>query len=129
VGFAAHGLGATAGGPALASATGFALATLAVIPLLTGRDILRLAIGLVLLLHAGLLVRVALGGTPAVLEQLITAGLVAALGGAVAVLVMAARSDGAGGLELATDTTPTRRREPDAHPMDEPTGDLAVGPR
>jgi hypothetical protein len=129
VGFAAHGLGATAGGPALASAAGFALATLAVTPLLTGRDILRLGVGLVLLLHAGLLVRVALGGTPAVLEQLVTAGLVAALGGALAVLVMAARSDGSGGLELATDQTPPRRREPDAHPLDGTGGDLAVEPR
>ena len=122
VGFAAHGLGATAGGPALASAVGFALATLAVPPLLTGRDMLRLAVGLVLLLHAGLLVRVALGGTPDVLEQLVTAGLVASLGGALAVLVVAARSDAGGGLELSTETSSPRRREPDAHPMDDPVG-------
>lgn len=119
VGFAAHGLGATAGGPALASAAGFAVATLAVLPMLTGRDLLRLGVGLVLLLHAGLLVRTALGGTPVVLEQLVTAGLVAALGGALAALIMAARSDGQGGLDLSIELGGRRQREPDAHPMDE----------
>ena len=128
VGFAAHGLGATAGGPALASAAGFAVATLAVIPLLTGRDLLRLGVGLVLLLQAGLLVRAALGGTPVVLEQLITAGLVAALGGAMAALIMAARGDGAGGLDLTVDLDARRQREPDAHPIDEPAVALG-GPR
>ena len=126
VGFAEHGLGATAGGPALASAAGFAVATLAVIPLLSGRDLLRLGVGLILLLHAGLLVRVGLGGTPVVLEQLITAGLVAALGGALAALIMAARSDGAGGLDLSVELGGRRHREPDAHPMDEPGG-AAIG--
>ena len=126
VGFSEHGLGAAAGGPALASAAGFAVATLAVIPLLTGRDLLRLGVGLVLLLHAGLLVRTGLGGTPVVLEQLITAGLVAALGGALAALIMAARSDGAGGLDLSVDLGTRRQREPDAHPMDEP-GAAAIG--
>jgi hypothetical protein len=127
VGFAAHGLGATSGGPAMASAAGFAVATLAVLPLLTGRDLLRLGVGLVLLLHAGLLVRTALGGTAVGLEQLITAGLVAALGGALAALIMAARSDGAGGLDLSIDLTPRRHREPDAHPMDEPDPVLPGG--
>jgi hypothetical protein len=129
VGFAAHGLGATAGGPALASATGFAVATLAVLPLLTGRDLLRLGVGLVLLLHAGLLVRTALGGTPVVLEQLVTAGLVAALGGALAALIMAARSDGVGGLDLSIELGSRRHREPDAHPMDEPGTVVPGGPR
>jgi hypothetical protein len=129
VGFAAHGLGATAGGPALASATGFAVATLAVLPLLTGRDLLRLGVGLVLLLHAGLLVRTALGGTPVVLEQLVTAGLVAALGGALAALIMAARSDGVGGLDLSIELGSRGHREPDAHPMDEPGSVVPGGPR
>ena len=129
VGFAAHGLGATAGGPALASATGFAVATLAVLPLLTGRDLLRMGVGLVLLLHAGLLVRTALGGTPVVLEQLVTAGLVAALGGAIAALIMAARSDGVGGLDLSIELGSRRQREPDAHPMDEPGSVVPGGPR
>jgi hypothetical protein len=129
VGFAAHGLGATAGGPALASATGFAVATLAVLPLLTGRDLLRLGVGLVLLLHAGLLVRTALGGTPVVLEQLVTAGLVAALGGALAALIMAARGDGVGGLDLSIELGSRRHREPDAHPMDEPGSVVPGGPR
>jgi hypothetical protein len=113
----------------LASATGFAVATLAVLPLLTGRDLLRLGVGLVLLLHAGLLVRTALGGTPVVLEQLVTAGLVAALGGALAALIMAARSDGVGGLDLSIELGSRRHREPDAHPMDEPGSVVPGGPR
>jgi hypothetical protein len=120
VGFAAHGLGASGGGPSLASAAGFALGTLAVLPMLTGRDLLRLGVGLVLLVHAGLLVRTALGGTPVVLEQLVTAGLVAALGGALAALIMAARQDGAGGLDLSIELAARHRREPDAHPLDAP---------
>ncbi len=54
VGFASHGLGAPTLGPALASACGFALAALAVAPLLTGRDVLRVGIGLSLLLQGAL---------------------------------------------------------------------------
>ena len=122
VGWSAHGLGASAPGPMLASAAGFAVAALAVTPLLTGRDVMRLGVGLILLLHAGLLVLVALGGTPPVLEELITAGLVAALGGAIAALAMAARSDGDGSLELTVEIGGRRPRTPDAHPMDETAG-------
>jgi hypothetical protein len=122
VGWSAHGLGASAPGPMLASAAGFAVAALAVTPLLTGRDVMRLGVGLILLLHAGLLVLVALGGTPPVLEELVTAGLVAALGGAIAALAMAARSDGDGSLELTVEIGGRRQRPPDAHPIDEAAG-------
>ncbi len=118
VGFAAHGLGAPGLGPDLGSAAGFAVAALAVAPLLSGRDVLRLGTGLFLLLDAALVVRVALGGTPDPLEHLVTGGLLVALGGTLAVLAVAARTDGQGGMELAAESGPRRRREPDARPLD-----------
>lgn len=101
VGYGSHGLGAPTDGPAIASAAGFALAALAVLPVVTGRDILRIGIGLCLLLSGALLIRVGLGGTPDGLEELLTAGLVATLGGAVAILAVAARADGTDGFDLA----------------------------
>ena len=109
VGYGSHGLGAPAAGPALAAAAGFALAALAVLPVVTGRDILRIGLGLGLLLSGALLIRTSLGGTPDPLEQLMTAGLVATLGGAVAILAVAARSDGGPGFELSA-TTPRPAR-------------------
>jgi hypothetical protein len=134
VGFAAHGLGAPAGGPGLASAAGFAVAALALTAVLTGRDGIRIGIGLLLLIDASLLVRTALGNTPGDFEQLISAGLLVVLAGAVAVLGATARADGPDGYALTTDRPPgpgrraigrglgrTRwRREPDAHPIEPP---------
>jgi hypothetical protein len=117
VGFAGHGLGAPGQGPALASAAGFAVAALALAPMLTGTDIIRMAIGLFLLLDGALLVRVGLGGTPGGLEQLLTAGLIVAIGGTTAALAVAARLDGPGGFDLALPIG-DRRRLPDAHPID-----------
>ena len=105
VGYGSHGLGAPAAGPALASAAGFALAALALVPIATGRDVLRVGIGLGLLISGALLVRTGLGGTPGELEELLTAGLVATLGGAIAILAIAARSDGRADFEMST-TTP-----------------------
>ena len=70
VGYGSQGLGAPAAGPDLAAAAGFALAALAVLPVVTGRDILRVGIGLMLLLSGALLIRTSLGGTPDPLEQL-----------------------------------------------------------
>ena len=74
---------------------------------MTGRDILRVGLGLVLLLSAALLIRTTLGGTPDQLEQVLSAGLVATLGGAVAILGYAARSDGRTGFEMS-ESTPSR---------------------
>ena len=91
VGFGTHGLGAPALGPAAASAAGFAVGVLAAAPIVSSRDVFRLGIGAMLLLVGGLLVRVGLGGTPSDLEQLVTAGLVAGMGGAIAVIVRGAR--------------------------------------
>ena len=127
VGYAAHGLGATGIGPALASAAGFAIAALAVAPVLTGRDVFRVGLGLLLLMDAALLIRVALGGTPDPLEQLLTAGLLVSLAAVVAALGMATRSDGVGGFAFSTDPTRTRiARAPDAHPA---RGPVIVGGR
>lgn len=117
VGWSTHGLGAPADGPATASAAGFALAALAVAPLLAGRDVLRLGAGIFLLVEAGLIVRTALGGTQAALEQLVTAGLLVAIGGTLAALARAARADGPGGFDLDTDRPARRRRLPDARPL------------
>ena len=88
------------------------------LPVVTGRDILRIGLGLGLLLGGALLVRTSLGGTPDPIEQLMTAGLVATLGGAVAILAIAARSDGGSGFELSA-TTPRRPGHvAEAHPAD-----------
>ena len=114
VGLGTHGLGAPALGPVETQAAGFALAALAVVPVATGRDVLRIGIGLFLLLQAALLVGVGLDGYPSQLEQLVTAALVAALGGAVAALGYAARSDGPGAFELATEWGVRIRRPLDA---------------
>ena len=46
VGYGSEGLGAPAIGPSAAAAAGFALAALAILPVVTGRDILRVGIGL-----------------------------------------------------------------------------------
>ncbi|MGZ9275790.1 MAG: hypothetical protein ACXW4L_01575 [Candidatus Limnocylindrales bacterium] len=134
VGFAAHGLGAPAAGPALASAAGFSIAAIALTPILTGRDIVRVGIGTVLLLDAGLLVRAGLGGTPGDFEQLLTAGMLVVVTGALAVLAAYARTDGNDGFALSSDEVAgpgrralgrgigraRRRREPDAHPIEAP---------
>lgn len=119
VGFAAHGLGAPAGGPALASAAGFAVAALALTPVVTGRDVMRVGTGLLLLIDAALLVRAALGGTPGEVEQLVAATTLIVLAGSLAALAAAARADGTGGYTFADPERARVRREPDAHPLDQ----------
>jgi hypothetical protein len=114
VGWSTHGLGAAPLGPAEAHAAGFALATLGLVPAATGRDVVRIGLGLFLILEGALLIRVGLGGNPVAFEQLVTAGLVAALGGAVGALAYAARSDGSAGFELATEWRVRLRRPQDA---------------
>jgi hypothetical protein len=111
-----HGAATAPVGPLEAQAAGFGLAVLAIGPLTTGRDLIRVGIGLLLLVHAALLVRVAVAGAPTDLEHLGTAFLVAAVGGSVAALAHAARSDPAhvdgrdGGFDLAGDERFPRRR-------------------
>ncbi len=118
VGFAAHGLGAPALGPPFASAAGFAVAALAIAPTVTGRDVLRVGLGALLLVDAGFLVRAALGGTPGEFEQLITTGTLVVLAGTVATLAGSARADGTGGFGFSLEGRGRRHREPDAHPLD-----------
>ncbi|HEU5321356.1 MAG TPA: hypothetical protein VFX28_11160, partial [Methylomirabilota bacterium] len=118
VGYGSHGLGAPGAGPAVAQAAGFALAALAVAPLLNGGDILRLGVGLNLLLTGAILARTTLGGTPDTLEQLAIAGLVAVLGGVVAIAAATARADGIGGFDFGPAAGERRRRPPDAHPLE-----------
>jgi hypothetical protein len=118
VGYGSHGLGAPEAGPPLAAAVGFALAALSVLPVVHGRDVMRIGIGLGLLLGGVLLVRTNLGGTPEPLEQVLTAGLVATLGGAVAILAVAARSDGGPGFDLSTTTPHRASHASDAHPLE-----------
>ncbi len=116
VGYTSHGLGAPTSGPALASAVGFGLAAMSVAPILTGRDVVRVGVGLSLLLQGALLVRVGLGGTPSTLDELITAGATVALGAAITVLAVGARSDGTAGFTLAEELPPRRRRGTDLRP-------------
>jgi hypothetical protein len=118
VGYGSHGLGAPGAGPALAQAAGFALAALSVAPIVSGRDILRVGLGLAMLVGGAFLVRTALGGTPEPLEQLVIGGLVAVLGGAVAAIAASARADGTGGFEPAPDPGERARRPSDAHPVE-----------
>jgi len=117
VGYAAHGLGAPAMGPALASAAGFAVAAVAITSTFTGRDVVRVGLGCLLLVDAGLLVRTALGGTPGDFEQLISSAMLAVLTGVLAALAAGARADGSGGFAFSLDRA-RRHREPDAHPLD-----------
>lgn len=117
VGFASHGLGAPTAGPPLASAAGFAVAAIALIPVVTGRDVVRVGTALLLLIDAALLVRVALGGTPGDVEQLLTATMLIVLAGALAALAANARADGTGGYKFA-DPARRVRRVPDAHRLD-----------
>jgi len=122
VGFGAHGLGVAGSGPALASAVGFAIGAVALIPLITGRDILRVGHGMLLLTTAALLVRTGLGGTPLELEQLLSGVLIVVLAGAIAALALGARLDGTGtsGFAFADEdrARPGSGRGRDAHRLD-----------
>ena len=118
-GFGSHGLGAAAQGPAEAQAAGFGLLVLAAAPLASGRDVLRLSLGSLLLIVAATLIRSALDAPAGETEQLIGAVLTIGLGGAIGVIATAAR--GAGGLAAIGDLPPERARyrAPDAHPLTE----------
>jgi hypothetical protein len=131
IGYGSHGLGAAAFGPAVAQATGFALIVLAAAPLVAGRDALRISVGALLLLVAASSIRGGLDPTPGQAEQLVGSILTIAIGGAIAVITLAARA--AGGLDAidegGRDALP--RRVPDAHrPPDRPERPVRpTGPR
>ena len=117
VGYGSHGLGVPPLGPALTQAAGFSVAALSIAPIANGRDIVRVGMGLLMLISAAILVRVALGGTPQPLEQVVIAGMVAGLGGAIAVLAVSARAEGVD-FELAAEHSGRVQRAPDAHPVE-----------
>jgi hypothetical protein len=117
VGLGTMGLGAAGLGPAEAQAAGFACIALAVGPLVFGRDVFRSGCGAMLLLGGVLLVRSAVGGTPSPLEELVTAVLFVALGGAVAFLVSSAAAAGTTGAEIPSTTT-RASKPPAARPRD-----------
>jgi hypothetical protein len=127
IGYGSHGLGATALGPAEAQAAGFGLMAVAIAPMFTGRDVLRLGVGSVLLVMGAVLVRVALDAPPGDGEQLVISLLTIGLGGALGVIAAAARA--AGGLELAN-VQPGRRgpRPPDAHRAGQPSPAAEASP-
>lgn len=136
IGFGAHGLGAPGEGPAEAQAAGFAVGVLAVVPIVTGRDVVRLGVGSVLLLTAALLVRQGLDGTPSELEQLATSLLLVGLGGAIGAIVLGARASG--GLVIQAEAAgrrgsriPVRRHVgPEARPAaGHPSGAHPIEPR
>jgi hypothetical protein len=120
IGFGSHGLGAAGLGPAEAQATGFALAALAIATLFSGRDVLRLAVGALLVLVGASSIRVGLDAAAGQGEQLVGALLTIAIGGAIAVIATAARA--AGGLDAIDVGRPGEpgRRPPDAHRIAEP---------
>ena len=101
----------------MAGAAGFALGVLSIAPILTGRDVLRIGLGLIVLVDAGSLIRAALGGAPTSFEQLLGAGLVVAVAGVLAALIMAARVEGTAGLALVADSRPAGRRSSDVRPV------------
>ena len=105
VGLGSHGLGAPALGPREAQGAGFGLVALAIAPLLTGRDVLRLGTGAILLVQAALLIHQGLDGSATEGEQLVAGLLTIGLGGAVAVIASAAQAGG--GLTIVDD--PDRR--------------------
>jgi hypothetical protein len=86
---------------------------------MTGRDVLRVGLGSLLLIDAALLVRAALGGAPGELEQLITSAMLVVLAGTLATLASSARADGTGGFAFSLDERVRRRRPADAHPLDD----------
>lgn len=136
IGFGAHGLGAPGEGPAEAQAAGFAVGVLAVVPIVTGRDVVRLGVGSVLLLTAALLVRQGLDGTPSELEQLATSLLLVGLGGAIGAIVLGARASGGLGIQAEAagrrgSRIPVRRHVgPEARPAaGHPSGAHPIEPR
>jgi hypothetical protein len=114
VGYSASGVGSPAVGPPIATAVGFGLATLALGPLLLGRDVLRIGLGMILLVTSAELVRAGLAGTPGALEQVVAAGLTVAILGATAAIAGTALTSGH---NLAVDGSAPRETLFEAHPL------------
>ncbi len=117
VGYASSGVGSPAAGPALATAAGLGLATIAVGPLLLGRDIIRIGAGMALLATAAELVRAGLAGTPGPLEQAVIGLVTAGILGVTAAVVASALRAGNG---LAVTGGTIRETLFEAHPVAAP---------
>lgn len=112
VGYATSGVGSPAVGPPVATAVGFGLVTIALGPLVLGRDVLRIGLGMTLLVAGAELIRTGLAGTPGPLEQGALAGLTIAILGATATIAVAAL---ASGHNLSVDPGVTRETLFEAH--------------
>ncbi|HKG57005.1 MAG TPA: hypothetical protein VKA85_07145 [Candidatus Limnocylindrales bacterium] len=110
-GYGAAGFAGPATGPAEALGAAFALGYLALGPLVVGTDTLRLGVGLMLVVLAGSVARIALAGSPPELEQLVLAGLTVAVAGAAGAVAAAAVRRG--GL-AATSASLPEATEPEA---------------
>jgi len=100
-------------GPAAAGAAGSALAALALNAIFLARETFRVGLGLMLLLVGATLVRVMLAGTPGPLEQVVTGGVLVALGAALA-FVSGGAYEVAGDFELPERRRPAAVSEPAA---------------
>lgn len=126
-GFGAAGFAGPAGGPREAEAVAFALAYLALAPLVVGRDVLRLGIGLVLVVLAASVGRVALAGSPSELEQLVLSAVTVAVAGAAATIAIQTVRLSAG-LDVAIDE-PSGEDPPGAGAGDRPLPPRSAGAR
>jgi hypothetical protein len=114
VGYASSGVGSAAAGPPLATAVGLGLATIAIGPLLLGRDIIRIGSGMALLATAAELIRAGLAGTPGPLEQGVIALVTVGILGAIAAIVASALR---AGHDLALTGGLIRETLFEAHPL------------
>ncbi len=117
VGYASSGVGSPAAGPPLATGVGLGLATIAIGPLLLGRDIVRIGSAMALLATAAELVRAGLAGTPGPLEQGVIALVTAGILGATAAIVASALH---AGHDLAVSGGIVRETLFEAHPLGTP---------
>ncbi len=115
VGFVAHGLGAGAVGPAVASAAGSPSRPSPCSRPSPAGTSCAWASGCSCSSMPRCSSGPAWAGRPMRWKQLLTAGLIAALCATSAAVAFGARLDGSGGFAFATDARPRARREPDAH--------------
>jgi hypothetical protein len=124
VGYASSGVGSPAVGPPVATAIGFGLVTLALGPLLLGRDVLRIGLGMTLLVTAAELIRAGLAGTPGPMEQAAVAALTIAVLGAIAAIAASALR---AGHDVSVEGSVLRGTLFEAHPLAARSASAAAG--
>ncbi len=123
------GIGGSDGTPAgamtaaIAVAAGAAAIVLAVEPIVSARDGLRLGVGLLLALNGLSVIRVALLGSAGGLEHIVVAAALASIAAGTAVVCLGAAASG-GGLALSRVPSPIRARRPT--PIERPWHDDAI---